>query len=202
MVKQVNSNKPPSSKALSAVTRVFVENSAYLHTFLRRFLQRQQDIEDVAQEAYLKAFSAEQGKDIEYPKTFLFTIAKNIAINEISKKSRQITDYIEECKTPPLTESSATAENELEAQQSLGIYCEAVAALPEQCRRVYLLSRVQGLKQKEIAESLGISLRAVQKHLASGVSKCSAFITEKQHDGAEETKGINTGVYSHKGGKL
>ena len=131
--------KAPPPKPLSAVTRTFLDNSTYLQAFLRRH----QDIEDVAQEAYLKAYTTEQNQSIEHPKAFLFTIAKNIAINELKKKTHQVTDYIEECKTLSVSGLSACLENEIEAQQSLGVYCEAVAALPERCRRVHLLRRME-----------------------------------------------------------
>jgi len=175
-----------SQGELSAVTRSFIENSAFMKAFLRRFLRRSQDIEDVVQEAYLKAYCVEQEKAIEHPKSLLFTIAKNLAINELNKKSNQITEYIEECKAAMVPESVATLENELEAEQSLGVYCDAVAALPEVCRRVFLLRRVHGLKQKEIAETLGISLRTVEIHLQKGVMKCRAYIKETQEAEAQE----------------
>ena len=171
-----------SSGKFPSVTKAFLTNSASLQAFLRRFLHRQQDIEDVAQEAYLKAYTAEKNKDIEHPKAFLFTIAKNIAINELRKKTVQITDYIEECKSLPTQISTTNLEHELEAQQSLGLYCGAVAALPERCRRVYLLRRVHGLRQQEIATSLGISLRMVEKHLQKGTLECRAFIRARQGD--------------------
>jgi len=171
--------KQRASAPVSDITRVFLENSAFLQAFLRRFIRRQQDIEDVAQEAYLKAYTAEQQQAVDHPKAFLFTIAKNIAINELRKKTHQVTDYIEECKTLPMPNTSATLEEEIDAQQSLGLYCEAVAALPERCRRVYLLRRVHGLKQQEIADTLGISLRMVEKHLSKGVRDCRAYIKEK-----------------------
>lgn len=179
MVEDSQHEKSSVSGLSSAVTRAFLDNSSYLRKFLRRFLSRQQDIEDVAQEAYLKAYTIEQGKPIEHPRAFLFTIAKNIAINELNKKAQQVTDYIEECTHQPVMEYAASAEYELEAQQSLGIHCEAVAALPEQCRRVYLLRRVHGLKQQEIADSLGISVRAVQKHLQQGVLKCHKYVDKR-----------------------
>ena len=196
------SNQTPdrqAAKNLSAVTRAFLENTTFLHAFLRRFLRRQQDIEDVAQEAYLKAYSSELNRSIEHPKTYLFTIAKNIAINELSKKNNKIVDYIEECNTLPVTES-ATVESEIEAQQSLGAYCEAVAALPEKCRRVFLLRRVHGLKQQEIADSLGISLRTVEKHLHLGTFKCRAHIRQAQQ-GATLTAVVSQMTTSSKEGQ-
>ena len=183
------SEKGKRPQGLSTITRTFLDNNAFLYAFLRRFLSRQQDIEDVAQEAYLKAYSSEQSQKIDHPKTYLFTIAKNIAINELSKKSNKIVGYIEECKTLPPQESSATVENELEAQQSLGVYCEAVAALPDKCRRVFLLRRMHGLKQQEIADTLGISLRMVEKHLHIGTQKCRAYVKAAKQNQASKPEG-------------
>ena len=200
MTQSSPSSKRQPSRELSAVTRAFLENSAFLHAFLRRFLSRRQDIEDVAQEAYLKAYSSEQGRDIEHAKSYLFTIAKNLAINELSRKSNRIVAYIEECKTLPQAESSPTVEDELEAQQSLGIYCEAVASLPEKCRRVFLLRRVHGLKQQEIADTLGISLRTVEKHLHQGTQKCRAFVSEARQ-GETHLAGKSRSLAAHKEGQ-
>ena len=169
-----NSSKP---LGLSRISQAFIEHNTFLKKFLKRFLQREQDIEDVVQEAYLKAYSAEQIRGgIEQPKAFLFSIAKNLAINELTRKSRQMTGYIEECHIPLQLEISDSVESEVEGQESLGIYCEAVAALPEKCRRVYLLRKVHGLPHKDIAERLGVSLSTVEKHLRLGTLSCRDYI--------------------------
>ena len=171
--------KRSASKVDSLLTRVFMESSPVLHNFLRRFLHRHQDIEDVVQETYLKAYAAEKVTDISHPKAYLFSIAKNIALGELTKKSAQITGYIEECKNDLAMQSGSSLESELEAQQSLGAHCDAIATLPEKCRRVFLLRRVHGLKQREIAETLGISVRMVEKHLRLGTLKCSEYLAEQ-----------------------
>ena len=173
-------NKAPKARSGSVLTRIFMENSPILHHFLRRFLHRPQDIEDVVQETYLKAYAAEQETEITHPKAYLFSIAKNIALGELLKKSSQITSYIEECKSDLPIPTTVALEAELEAKQSLGIYCEAIATLPEKCRRVFLLRRVHGLKQREIAESLGISVRMVEKHLRVGTLKCREYVVNHQ----------------------
>ena len=168
---------------LSSISSIFVEHSTFLKKFLARFLQREQDIEDVAQEAYLKAYSVEQDRGgIEQPKAFLFTIAKNLALNELTRKSRQMTDYIEERQAPFLIVGSATVENELEADQSLSLYCQAVEALPEKCRRVYLLRKVHGLSHKDISKRLGISRSMVEKHLRIGTLSCRDYMAKRGSD--------------------
>lgn len=71
----------------SVVTAAFLEHHGYLKKFLSRFLRVQQDIEDVAQETYLRAYVAEQRESIEQPVPFLFRVAKNLALTRLSRKS-------------------------------------------------------------------------------------------------------------------
>lgn len=175
------------SRSLSAVSAAFLENNTLLKGFLARFFYDQQDIEDVAQEAYLRAFVAEQHNDIERPKAFLFRIAKNVALNELTKKSKQITDYIEETGISVITGSAPAADCEVEAEETLGLYCEAVAALPVKCRQVYLLRKAHGLPRKDIAERMSLSLSSVDKYLVKGVLACRAFVREREQLGPDSS---------------
>lgn len=162
--------------ARSAVTAAFLESAGFLKKFLSRFLRMQQDIEDVAQEAYLRAYIAEQRESIEQPKAFLFRVAKNLALTRLSRKSRQITDYIEEAGDSAGLETAAASDEELEAQQCFGLYCEAVASLPVKCRQVFLLRKVHGLGHKEIAERMALSVSSVEKYLREGIRACQEHL--------------------------
>lgn len=162
------------------VSAAFLENNAFLKKFLTRFFSEQQDIEDVAQETYLRAYIAEQSKDIEQPKAYLFRTAKNIALTKLTKKSRQITTYIEDLDDSVVIGSETAIEDELEAEQTLGIYCEAVAALPDKCRQVYLLRKVHGFSHKEIAERMSLSISSVEKYLLKGILACRAFVEDRE----------------------
>jgi RNA polymerase sigma-70 factor (ECF subfamily) len=178
-------NEPTTikTKKLSGVSGIFWEQNTFLKKFLARFLNREQDIEDVAQEAYLKAYSAEQERgEIEQPKAFLFSIAKNLALNELTRKSRKITSYIEECQEGLVNEAEIGADLVVEGQEHLGVYCEAVASLPEKCRKIYLLRKVHGLPHKEIAARLGVSLSMVEKQLRIGVLSCREHVRRYQGD--------------------
>ena len=48
---------------------------------------------------------------------------------------------------------------------------EAMAVLPEKCREVFVLSKIEGLKNREIAEKLGISEKTVERHMSIALSK-------------------------------
>lgn len=164
----------------TSINTSFMENFDFLKRFLARYFSEHQDIEDVVQETYLRAYGAEQKKVIEHPKAFLFQIARNLALTELKKKSRQITDYIDDYDLPLVIGHDNPVEGEVEAKQNIGLYCEAVAALPEQCRRVFLLRKVHGLSHKEISQRLQLSVSAVEKHLLKGVLKCRAYVRERE----------------------
>lgn len=165
----------------SRVTAAFLEHNTFLMKFLSGFLPAQHDIEDVAQEAYLRAYIAEQGESIEQPKAFLFRVAKNLALTRLTRKSRQITDYIEEAGASVLSDTASATDYEVEAQQCIGLYCEAVASLPKKCRQVFLLRKVHGLAHKEIGRRMSLSISSVEKYLRQAILACEAHL--ERHEG-------------------
>ena len=168
------------ARGLTGIAMAFVENTTFLKRFLTRYFSSRQDIEDVVQETYLRAHIEEQKKGIEHPKAFLFRVAKNVALKKLTKKSRQITDYIEDLACPVVLETEASVAEHLEAEELLGLYCEAVTTLPPKCREVFLLRKVHGLAHKEIAARMNLSVSSVDKYLRRGVLTCEAFVRERQ----------------------
>ncbi len=183
----------------SAILEAFEKHQSALKRFISRFLTNSQDIEDVAQEAFLRAYSAERDTDIQQPKSFLFRIAKNVAVSELRSKSRQITDYIEDRASSDVLVGEWTLEDEVSAQQKLGIHCEAVAALAPQCRRVYLMRKVYGMPHKEIAERLDIAVSTAEKHLMKGVELCDLYVRARMS--ADGSRSPQARYKGRKGGR-
>jgi len=166
------------------VLQAFQKHQGALRRFISRFVQRTQDIDDVAQEAFMRAYRAEKGRPIEQPKSFLFRIAHNVAITELTKKSHQIIDYIADIDESAVVWLEDSAEEQAMAEELIGIHCEAVAHLPPQCRRVFLMRKVHGMSHKEISVELNISISTVEKHMSKGVRACANFI--EQHTNGEK----------------
>ena len=183
------SRKTTGHPARSAVHDAYARHQAALKRFISRFLPNSHDIEDVSQETFLRAFSAEQSREIEQPKSFLFRIAKHVALTQLTQKSRQITDYLEDFDDSEVLLSEHTVVDELIARETLGIHCEAVAGLPPQCRRVYLMRKVYGMSHKEIAGKLGIAVSTVEKHLIKGVEQCDRYVRERMTNTSLTKKG-------------
>lgn len=182
----------PGLKTQSPRSRIlaqFAVSRLSLRNFISRYVVSPHDIDDVTQETFLRAYKSEQEKDkeIEQPKAFLFRIAKNLMLSEFTRKSNKITDYIEDFDNNDFMLNADTLEDNVMAQQKLGIYCEAVASLPKQCRKVVIMKKVYGMQNKEIARRLEVSVGTVEKHLTKGVRQLNSTISLRYGDMKKQT---------------
>ena len=195
-----------ASGSSSALLRAFVVHQGALKRFIARYLSSQHDIEDVAQESFLRAFRAGLEYEVHQPKSFLFRIAKNVAISQLRLKSRQITDSIEEQAGPDVMCGEWTLEDDVMARERLGVHCDAVAALSPQCRRVYILRKVHGMTHQEIAERMQIGKKTVEKHLYKGIAACDDYVKQvfsiKSNSSQEQCLGGNMIRKATKKGKI
>lgn len=188
---------------LSQIFRVFLQNERGLKRFLSRYFSRAQDVDDIAQETFLRAFAAEADRDVLKPRAFLYRIARNLALNERAKRSHATTASIEDYPDPSVlgSEDQVRAEDLIEDRQKMAIFAEAVSALPPQCRRVFMLRKVHGLSQQAVADRLGISPSTVEKHVAAGLLKCSEYLRLRGYEvgagAAAKTKDLGVSVGSH-----
>ena len=178
MSEQQPKDTEAAPKRRLGILDAYLQNQTLLRGYISRFLVSSHEIDDVSQETFLRAYNAEQKKAIDEPKAFLFRIAKNLMLSEFKKKSRKVTDYIEDFECTDLDEGLELEDN-IMAQQKLGIFCEAVASLPPKRRKVILMKKVYGLSHKEIAERMGVTVSAVEKHLLQGGRFCLAVVAER-----------------------
>jgi RNA polymerase sigma factor (sigma-70 family) len=81
-------------------------------------------------------------------------------------------------KAPYAADEEKSPERVLVVEQELSLVAGALNRMPERTRDVFLLIRVEGLKQAEIAEMLGISVSAVEKHFAKALAHLGRYDTE------------------------
>lgn len=172
---------------MSLMHRAFVENEAGIRRLLARYLPRQQDVEDLTQETFLHGFAAESERDIRAPRAYLYRIAKNLALNMLSKKSVATTDYIEDFESSEVVidNGQVAVDDQVSDRQRLMIVSEAVATLPPQCRKAFVMRKIDGLSYKEIARRLKLSESTVEKHVAAGLVRCMDTLTRLGHNPAD-----------------
>jgi len=175
-----------------SITEAFIKHETFLKRFISRFLSRPQDIEDVVQDTYLKAFSAEKKHLIQQPKAFLFRVAKNAALTQLTKKSRQVMTYVEDFDGLEIINDEVTVESHVLAQEKLGLFSQAALEMTPKCRRVFLMAKVYGMSYKEISAELGIGPSAVEKHVAKGLEVCNAYIQRMAQQDEQAARNENS----------
>lgn len=193
-------------RAMSRVLEAYNKDKAALKRYLRRFVGRSEDIEDIAQEAFLRAFAAESVKEIQSPKAFLFKVARNVALDEKAKQSHVAMMPLEDFGDTTVLDSSiqVSVEDEVESRRRLFVLAQAVADLPPQCARCFLMRKVYGLSYKEIATRLEISESTVEKHVALGALRCINHLRAKGYTPSEQSpkpsgKGRGASTFSPRG---
>jgi RNA polymerase sigma-70 factor (ECF subfamily) len=171
----------------SSVLDAYQQHLPALKRFIGGIISNPSDIEDMAQEAFLKAYAAEKKKSIENPKSYLFRTSRNAAISHLREKKRKATDYIEDYDQLSVIEEGSSVEEELIANQTIGMHCEAVAKLPPRCRQIYLLRKVYGMSYKDIANTLDISVSTVESQLEKGFARCNDYINSRNANNLHQT---------------
>jgi RNA polymerase sigma-70 factor, ECF subfamily len=152
----------------SAFATLFKNYSQKLYRFSYSYLRCREDAEEVVQEVFFKVWEKrnELRPDLSL-NHFLFTIAYNITLNILRKRKNGIKAMAVHLEKMP--SSHLHVEEELwdsEFQQRAKV---AIAALPPQRKRIYLLSREQHLSYKEIGEKLNISPKTVEVHISQAL---------------------------------
>jgi RNA polymerase sigma factor (sigma-70 family) len=150
-----------------------------LMRYISRYIHQPQDIEDIVHETFLRTYAAGISTQIQSPRAFLFKTAKNLALKHLDKSSVRLTDYVGDLDALEVSMDEFSTEAQVETQERFLAFCRAVRTLPLQCRRVFILRKVYGLTQKEVAEQLEISISTVEKHLAQGIIKCHQYMRSR-----------------------
>jgi RNA polymerase sigma factor (sigma-70 family) len=148
--------------------------SAYeeLVSYLRQRLGNRDRAEELAQESMSRVLALPP-EHVQSPRAFLFRTARNLHIDQIraSQTRRAVHDDEADPETAeaPVEHEPAHRLEQSRRQQSLQA---AIAALPPRCREVFILHKLEGLPQKDVARQLGISLNMVEKHVMRGLLAC------------------------------
>ncbi len=139
------------------------------------------DVDDILQETFIKACAASERTDIRHPRSFILKTARNLALNQVTGAYHRRTQTADPLSVG-IQRTAESAESEFEARERFLEFCRVVRDLPAQCRRVFVLRKVYGLTQQEIAKYLQISESTVEKHVIKGLLICRQSLRLKPYE--------------------
>jgi RNA polymerase sigma-70 factor (ECF subfamily) len=129
--------------------------------FITHLVKSEAIAEELAQDVFLKVWEyRERMRDVQSFNAYIYRMAKNEALNYLEHKYVNDT-YLEQYRS----EAVLSEESDWEAREIELIEQLIVSRMPPQRKKVYEMSRMQGISHAEIATHLGISKKTVENHL-------------------------------------
>ena len=140
-----------------------------LFRFVGGFGLGQAVTEEIAQEVFLRAFRSLSSFDASKASfsTWLFTIAKRLALNERSR-GRERAEHVEADESRMSAADASSAQEQIEKSERTGRVHRALAALPETLRSALLLAYLKELSIEEIAQIESCAVGTVKSRIFRG----------------------------------
>jgi len=140
-----------------------------LNRFLRRKWRDEAEISDLRQEAYIRVYDAARRNRPLLAKPFLFLTVRNLMIDKLRQKSIVSIETMADFGWSNVSDDKPSPEQNTAARQELRLLQGALDELPERCRQIVVLRKVEGLSQREVAGRLGVTEDIVEHQLAKGL---------------------------------
>lgn len=156
--------------------RTFLAERSRMEALVNRQVRCRATAADLVQELFLR-FWRRADAQVEDLATYLLRSARNMAIDHLrseGSRSRTEAGLLAEQHLPEPTDPEAA----LAAGHDLRHVQAALRALPERTRHIFLLNRIHGRTYGEIAQAMGLSQSAVEKHMMRALEACKASLAE------------------------
>ena len=143
--------------------------------YLRRCWPHRDELHDLRQEVYVRVYES-AGKALPTaPKSFLFTTARNLMADRLRRTRVVSIESVGDFEPLNVLIDEVTPERWSSGRQTLKRMADAFDRLPDRCREVVWLRRVEELSQKEVAMQLGITEKTVEKQVAKGMRLIAGY---------------------------
>lgn len=121
------------------------------------------------QECYYRLSLLDSVDAIVTPRAYLFTVARNIALQQMRRARIVRIETLTEIDAARIESDAPSPERIASGRQELARVRSLIAALPDRCRQIVEMRKIDGLSQKEIARRLGVSEAVVENEASRGL---------------------------------
>jgi RNA polymerase sigma-70 factor (ECF subfamily) len=163
---------------------IYTENYYSLVAYARRFVISEEEARGVIQDVFIRMWEKRESlpRDLQI-KNYLYASVRNRCL-DILKHRRNVNRFLEE-KIREVTQRSLNIpqgkEDPLEAiitRETEERIIAAIDTLPPRCKEVFRMSRFEKMKNKEIAQHLGLSVKTVESHISHALSVLRTLLRE------------------------
>lgn len=152
------------------IALLYADHHGWLQGWLRRRLGNASHAADLAQDTFLRLLAREEPVAVREPRAFLTTVAQRVLFNHYRRQQLEQA-YLEALAHAPQA-VALSPEARAMLLETLDEIDRLLDGLPAPVRRAFLLAQLEGLKQSEIAEALGVSVTTVKRYLVQAGMQC------------------------------
>lgn len=149
-----------------------------LRGWLRNQFRELHDHDDLVQECYLRICQAFAEKPIRCGRAYLFAISRNLALSRLRAQREQVA--LEGPSLDTVRDEHADIPSHVTRDQDMALLHEALSSLPAKARELFILRRLHGVSQKDLAQRFGISEKTVEAHLLTAMKRVIAFFKSRE----------------------
>lgn len=169
--------------------REILAHEEALTRYLLRAWSNPADVADLKQEVYVKVLEAAEKTLPTSPRYFLFAVARN-HLTDRGRRSRIVPiDLLQDVDVLAVSMDELSPERRMGSFQQLERLVDAFEHLPDRCREVVWMRKIEDLAQKEIAARLKIAEGTVEAHLVRGMRLLTQRFYAVEADEDAETQG-------------
>jgi RNA polymerase sigma factor (sigma-70 family) len=160
--------------------RLFETHRAGLVAYALAIVRDRATAEDVVQDAWIRIQAAEAGAKADRPDAYLYRTVRNLALDRGRRAAFerrhfiQSPDNIDQTRADEVDPETATA-----VREELRLTLETLQTLPQRMEAAVRLHRLEGMRLKDIAERLGVSMTVAHELVSEGVDRCRQVLRER-----------------------
>jgi RNA polymerase sigma-70 factor (ECF subfamily) len=156
--------------AVPSIETLYADHHGWLKAWLRRRLGDAHRAADLAHDTFLRLLSRQEQLALDEPRAFLTTVARRVLANHWRREQLEQA-YLETLGLYP-EDLAPSPEERAILLETLFEIDTLLDGLPVAVKRAFLMSQLDGLSQRQIAEQLGITERTVRRHLTRAAQQC------------------------------
>jgi RNA polymerase sigma-70 factor (ECF subfamily) len=170
--------KQSRAEIVAFVGGQILPHEADVRAWLRRTGGLAADVDDIIQETYCRLAALEAVTHIVSGRAYFFRTARNIAIERIRRARIVRIDCVTEIDALNVVDDEPSPERIVAGRRELLRVQRLIEGLPERCRQIFTLRRIQGLSQREVAARLGVTENVVETQSMRGLRLILRALTE------------------------
>lgn len=143
--------------------------------FAKSYVHNDMAAEDIASESLIKLWEVYKEKEVDYVEPLLLTILKNKALDHLKHQAvhqaafEKIADWQQHELSIRISSLESCNPDEIFSKEIKDIVQQTLRKLPEQTRKIFIMSRFGNKMNKEIAEEMNLSVKSVEYHIGKAL---------------------------------